>query len=495
MMNELPFGAYEPDKPPLRNTEATLVKNCRPSSSGYSPFNGLSVLSDALTAYCRGAISARDVDGNTYTYAADANSYYKLTTTAFTTANGTTPSAGSGEGYEFAQYGNQVVGVHYSGDASEETQVITLGGAAFADLFTSTLKPRARHVVSLPQKGFIVMGNTYDAVDGNQPQRIWWTAQNDITDADPSATTQSGFQNLPSGDGWVQKLVAHEFVIIFMERAIYRMSYEGPPTLFRFDRLVPNYGCLAPGSIASLGRLAFFLSQDGLKMTDGLEIREIGKNKIDETLLADLDSANLDRVSSCIDPENSLYMMAYPSIASNGTPDKILLYHWGTQRFAIVEQATEFLFLDQTKGYTLETLDTITTDLDALVESLDSRFYTGGNYLVSAFNTDHKLCSFTGSALTAVIETGEAQPFAPYRSIVNEIRPLVDGTSATTTIQIGTRNLLTEAVTWGSALSIDAFGSAKCGVDARYMRMRANISGGFDHAQGLQPDGRRGGLG
>jgi hypothetical protein len=213
------------------------------------------------------------------------------------------------------------------------------------------------------------------------------------------------------------------------------------------------------------------------------------------TLLADLDTGNLDRVSSAVDPETSLYMMAYPSIASNGTPDRILLYHWPTERFALVELDTEFLFLDQTKGYTLETLDTISTSIDALVESLDSRFYTGGNFLMSAFNTDHKLCSFTGSELDAVLETGEIQPFSPRRTILNEIRPLVDGTAATTTLQVGTRNLMTAANSFAAALSLDAHGSAKTGVDARYMRFRANISGGFDHAQGLQIMARAGGLG
>lgn len=492
---DIPFGDYLPDLPDFGNPGATVAKNVRPVAGGYSSVKGLVATSDALTAYCRGAIAARDVDGNAYTYAADANSYYKLTTSSFSAANGTAPSAATGENYEFVQFGNQVVAVHHSGDANEETQVITLGGAAFADLFTSTLKPRARHVTALPQQGFLILGNTYDATDGNQPQRIWWTAQNDITDADPSATTQAGFQDLPSGDGWVQKMVAQEYVTIFMERAIYRMTYEGPPTLFRFDRLIPDYGAMAAGSVSSLGRNIFFLSQDGVKMTDGVSIREIGKNKIDETLLADIDATNLDRISSAIDPLNSLYIMAYPSLASNGSPDKLMLYHWPTDRFSIVEMGMEYLFLDQTKGYTLETLDSIGTDIDAFTESLDSRFYMGGAFLLSAFNADHKLASFTGTALTATIETGEVQPFRGRRGIVNEVRPLVDGTSATVTIEAGTRDLQTESNSYGSAKSVDVFGSAKFGIDARYMRFKANIAGGFDKAMGLQITPKRGGIG
>lgn len=491
----IPIGDYLPDLPAYRNPGALLISNARPIAGGYAPFKDLTVLTDALTLYPRGAIATVDTDGNTRSYAADANSYYKLTTTAWTTANGTAPSAGSGENYEFAQFGNKVVAVHYSGDANEETQVATLGDAAFADLFTSTLKPRARHVTSYEARGFLILGNTYDAVDGSQPQRVWWPAQNDILDADPAANTQAGFQDLSSADGAVQRLIAHEFVTVFMERAIYRMVYEGPPTLFRFERLLTGRGTIAPGSVAEFNRLMFYLDADGIHMTNGIEDKPIGKNKIDRTLMDDIDTTNLDRVSALIDPETDLYMMAYPSGATGATPDRILVYHWPTERFALVDLATEYIFLDQTKGYTVETLDTITTDLDALVESLDSRFYIGGNYLASAFNTDRKLCSFTGSALTAVLETGEAQPFAPNRTIVNEVRPLVDGTAATTTIQVGTRNLHTAANTFAPAVSTDVFGSAKVGVDARYMRFRKNISGGFDTAQGFQIIARRGGQG
>ncbi len=492
---DIPFGDYLPDLPTYRNPGATIITNVRPIAGGYAQFKGLTVLTGALTAYPRGAVAARDASGNTYAYTADADSYYKLSSTAWTTANGTSPSAAAGESYEFVQYGQQVVAVHYSGGVSEETQVINLGGAAFSDLFTSTLKPRARHLCSFEARGFLVLANTWDGTDGAQPQRVWWTKQNDITKADPSAATQSGFQDLPSTDGWVQRLIAHEYVTVVMERAFHRMTYEGPPTLMRFERLLPGRGTIAPGSVAEFQRLMFYLDSDGIHMTNGIEDKPIGKNKIDTTLLADIDTGNLDRISSLIDPITSLYMMAYPSGAAASTPDRILLYHWPTERFAIVDLNTEYIFLDQTKGYTIETLDTITTDLDALVASLDSRFYTGGNYLPSAFNTDRKLCSFTGDPLTAVLETGEAQPFAPNRTICNEARPLVDGTGATTTIQVGTRTLLTGANSFADAVSIDAFGSAKLGVDSRYMRFRANISGGFEFAQGLQIMEKKGGIG
>ena len=138
-------------------------------------------------------------------------------------------------------------------------------------------------------------------------------------------------------------------------------------------------------------------------------------------------------------------------------------------------------------GYSLDGLDSISASLDDLPASLDSPLWQGGQILLGAYNTSHKLGYFTGTAMDAIVETGEAQLFKGQRAHVSAITPFVDGGSSIT-VQVGSRNLQTETVSWGTATSLNAIGKAPVRSNARFHRARVNISGGFTRAQGIEPE-------
>ena len=55
------------------------------------------------------------------------------------------------------------------------------------------------------------------------------------------------------------------------------MSYEGPPTVFRFDKIANDIGCSVPGSVAGIGDMAFFLHKSGFYMVQGAQqLKPIG---------------------------------------------------------------------------------------------------------------------------------------------------------------------------------------------------------------------------
>jgi hypothetical protein len=122
--------------------------------------------------------------------------------------------------------------------------------------------------------------------------------------------------------------------------------------------------------------------------------------------------------------------------------------------------------------------------MDTLAYSLDSRVWTGENFILSGFNSSHKQINFTGAAMDAVLETPEAQLFPGNRADLSLVRPMIDG-SGTVTMQIGTRNLLSDTVTWGTASSVNSAGDCPVRSNARYHRARVNITGGFNDAQGI----------
>lgn len=482
---EIPFPEWTPDLPMLRNPGATVATNCVPAAIGYEDFPSLTAYSSALDARCRGTFSAKANDATDYTFAADNVKLYALAANAFSDASktaGYTTLSDAGH-WEFVKFGNEVIASSFQ----NPLQVIGLGNASFSDLATSTLKPKFRHLAAV--RDFVMGGYSNDATDGDRISRVWWCAIDDSNDWDPDNATQCDWQDFPEGHGGVMKVVGGEYASIFFEESIYRLTYEGSDTIFRSDQVVKDRGTIASGSVIKVGRFTYFLGNDGWYIFDGTDAAPIGRNKIDKTFLNDFDRARKHLMSAAYDPQRSLLMWAYPGAGNGGVNNRILAYRTDLQKFSLIETNTEALVTyHRTPGETVDGANYGNLALDAVEIAVDDPSLTGGTLLMAAFDGDHKLAYFSGPSLTATVETGEAQPFMPQRTFVNAIRPLVEGADATVTVQVGSRETLAEAVSWGSSESLSEIGDANVLVDSRYMRFRTSIAGGFDHAQGVYLD-------
>ncbi len=157
---------WVPDAADLGNPGYISVINAVPGLNSYKPMPAHTVLTDALTAYARGAIDVRDKDLNVFQYAGDATKLYELTGTAWGDV-----SVGGGytnateERWEFARWKNQVLAANWD----ENPQFITLGGANFANL-TTDFKCRRLAVVG----DFVVAANSFDSTDGKVHDRVRW---------------------------------------------------------------------------------------------------------------------------------------------------------------------------------------------------------------------------------------------------------------------------------------------------------------------------------
>ena len=487
----LPFADWLPDIPALENPGATVATNVIPDFKSYRPVPDIAAYSTALDALCRGAFSASNSAGNTYNYAGDTAKLYEVRTAPTDRSKSGGYSTGEDEFWEFVQWGQTAIGTNFT----NPVQSVTLGGAAFADLITSTLKPKARHIAVVGD--FVVLGNTNDATDGDKPTRVWWSGINNSLDFQPAAATQSDNEDLSEADGWVQAIIGGvDYGVVFQERAINRMTYVGAPLVFQFDKVESSRGLLAPNAAINVGRLVYYLSDDGFYVFDGSTSVPIGAGKVDRTFFGELNTQWQTRVRAAADPLAKLVWWAYPDAAGDGTCDSVLIYHWPSQRWAKASIATEVIFSSLTLGYTLEELDAINASLDALSPTLDSRVWTGGKRLLAAFGTTHRLSYFTGSNLAATIETGEFEAAPGQRALLTELRPLVDG--GTITAALATRNIQTETATFGSAVAINANGFVPFRASGRYHRARVSVAaaGTWTHAIGLsdvvaEPQGGR----
>lgn len=480
----VPFGEWLPDLPDRDNPGATEAKGVFAEARSYRPWRDLAILSNALDGACRGAASGSDPNGNYHTFAGDPTKLYKLANATFSDVSKSGGySAGINELWSFANYNNGALLA--AANINDPIQAWTLGtSAAFADL--SATAPRARFLATV--RDFLCAANINSTADGLVPTGVaWGPIGNPAGVWTPSATTQADYQYLATG-GEIVGYVGGEYGIIICRDAIYRQTYVGSPVIFQFDEVSKDKGCVARGSIATIGRYVFFLAEDGFYAFNGEALEPIGARKVDNYFLGHVESSQYDLINATVDPAAKLYIVYYASSGQTAV-DSALIYNWEIRRWSRVEQSVGCVVRLLETGYTLEQLDNISSSIDALPASLDSRRWVGGALQMSAFNNSNQLCTFGGARQAATLETAEAMLSRPRRTHVSGVRSIVDG--GTRTVQLGTRNLPDDSVTWSSAVSPNSrTGVSNFRLDARYHRARVNIAAGgtWEHAQGVDYD-------
>lgn len=477
-----PFMPWLPDLDGLNPEAAMVALGVIPTARGYRPFPGFGVATSAITARAQGAISVRDLAGNIHNFSGDATKLYKMAADGMSWADvsrlaGGAYAAPATGWWMFWQFGTYV----FAYDGVDALQSFNL---ASSTNFAAAAGSPPVAAFGMTVRDFAVALRVAAAHN-----RVQWSGINDATTWVASATTLSDAQDLPDG-GAIMGGVGGEYGVVFQERGITRMSFEGPPTAFRFDKITKNLGVQAEGSINAYEDLAFFRADDGqFMLRGGVELIPIGAEKWDRFLETDIDASNLHRISSAIDPINKLYVMGYPSSSGGGSPDTLFKYHWPTGKASLSRVNHEIIYSAATQsGYTLDGLDSISASIDALPHSLDSRIWTGsGRLLLSGFDTLHQAGFFSGSNLEATIETGDAQLTPGRRSLLRRLRPIIQGSSVTPSVVVRSRNNMHESLSDSAPVSINANGICPFRVNARYHRARVTNPAAhvWEHAIGI----------
>jgi hypothetical protein len=480
------FQEWLPDQPAFENAGATEAKNVIPAQKGYTSFQDLGAVSGATTNDIRGMFAAKDDDGSASLYVGDQAKLY-LFNTPDSSLTDKSKSGGysttSDDRWNFTQFGETILATNFD----DTIQSAVAGGTpVFADLAGSP--PKGKYIATIRDQ--VMVAHTNDS-DGIKPYRLRWSAINNATGW-TVGTGLSGYQDvMDMGD--CTGLVGGEYAIALFSKGIVRGQFVGAPLIYQFDKISTSRGCSVPGSVASIGTTVFFLSDDGFYMLSGSQLIPIGAEKVNRYFLDRFKSANLENVSSAIDPVHQIVVWAYPSVdSSDGSNDELLIYNYILNRWSRAVVSCDALAPLFTAGYSLEGLDNISSSIETLPASLDSPMYMGGRYFFAAAK-DKKVQAFTGDRLAAVIDTGEFQ-VGKNRSLVNTVVPFVTGQDPTVTAQIGSRSLLNDDVTFSTAASVTAEGFVPVRSEGRYHRIRLNITGIWDQAQGVDVDARATGL-
>ena len=463
----LQFTEWLPDQP--ANAGSLIdAKNVFPVSVGYSPFPNAVDFSGAASENLNSVYAAK-FGSEVVIFAGGASKIFKFN--AATEALEDKSKSGGYTGtstWNFALFGAEVLATNHTA----KVQRWTIGSStAFADLAAAA--PIAKFVTVV--RDFVVCANI-----GSTANKVQWSDINDATDWVSGTTSQSDFQIMPDG-GNITGITGGEFGIVFLEKAIARMSYTGSPLFFQFDTISRGLGCIAGGSIAQYGGLSFFLSDDGFYQTDGQSVTGIGNEKIDKYFFNDVLLESIDSMSSSADPKRKIVVWNY---ANNSGGRSILIYNWQLQRWSRASTVATVVGDIATAGTTLEGLGTLGyTDIDTMPASLDARLWVGGKFLFAGAE-DTKIVTFTGSDYNSELITTDVE--VGYNSVVTLARPQIDNGSAT--IKIASRRELDDAVIFGDSSTTSAEGRADLRSAGRYHRLEVSPTGNWTTAMAVDID-------
>jgi len=440
-----------------------------------------------------GTLPAQIVAGTTYYVLSSglSGSAFKVAATPGGTAINTSGGSGtvkctdhfaalsSNAQWQFAQTGNLV----WATQANDLLQVFDLTSAtAFSNSLGSP--PQAAYISVVGR--FLVLSGLLSA-----PYRVQWSGLNNFNASTSwdNATLSSNLQDFPDG-GIVRGVAGGEFGYVFQDQAIRRMSYiPGSAIIFQIERISEDMGLYAPYSIVRSGSTVLFYGNHGFhKIEPGSLPTPIGREKVDRTFLTDLDSSNLQLMIGASDPRSTRAYWAYKSTAgSAGLYDKLIGYDKVLDRFFPVSMIGEYLVGISQTGLTLESLDTLSSSIDALTLTLDA-YSTAVQPEIAQFDVAHKQGFFRGSNLEATIETAE-QGTDGQRIFVNGFRPVTD--AATFYGSCSFRETVQTTPTSTPEIARNSR-TGRCDMrkSTRYSRFKVRIPAGtvWTFASGVEPD-------
>jgi hypothetical protein len=487
MPDVLSFGEYRPDVAPYKSTYSQTAQNVVPRADGYGPWRSFTPYSNPMPGATpnRGFFYARKTDGSVAVFAGTLNKLYELNATNLLwddKSGAAYSNLPSGYHWQFAQFGNFVVAVQ----PNVVPQVFDLSSSAtFSNLGGTP-----------PQSAYVAVVGRFLVLSGllSTPYRIQWSGLNAITTWTPGVNS-SDFQDLPDG-GIVRGVAGGEFGVIFQDSVIRRMVYAvGAPYVFQIDRIAEDKGLLAPYSLIRAGDKIFFLASQGFHgmMSTGIP-EPIGKEKFDRTFFSDYDPAQLQLIIGAADPEGSRVYWSYKSQSgAAGCFDKVLCYDYTLGRASVVAQSGDYIATLSRPGFTLEGLDSVATNIDALAFSLDD-VALSALPKVAIVDSSHRLGFCTGANLEATLDTSE-QALDGRRLRVKGLRPITDATTCYGSI--GVRENTQDTVTFGNEYAVNGKGLCPANVSTRLARARLRIPAGvaWSFASGIEPafapEGRR----
>jgi hypothetical protein len=404
VLAEVLLGEFLPDLAASKSNHLTVANNVRAIANGYGPVGAFQAVTSALSGAFVGGGAFVASDGNATLVAATADDLQK-----YSGSWSTVTSLATTQRWQFAQFGDNAL--FANGGTIGALDLIA------GTVSTPTDAPVANDVFRV--RDFVMAltdTNTAQWCQFNNSS-VWTTGVN-----------QADFQ--PILGGQAVRGLGGEDALILRKNGIDLVTYVGGDLVFQFDEISAEIGCMAAGSVAQVGKAAFFLSERGFMMCDRQTVTPIADEKFNRWFFDTYPRAQIDEMWAAIDPRNSLVLWGMP-----GTPGRIIAYNWVLKRASVIQINFTAIFSAFTANVSIEAVDALYPGgLEAIPISLDDASLSGGNPLLLIVDDANTLGALAGSALEATVQMQNVEPSKGRRSRIRNMRPVTDATSASAVI-------------------------------------------------------------
>lgn len=453
---KLVYGPFLPDLPSHGAPGVSDVANLYPSSGGYRPVGQWVAHTEALPSPCRGASAFVAPSGRVSVIAGTATKLYRQNGLTWDEI-GTGYTLTDGDRWRFVQFGALVIATNTADAPAKinlETDVVAVLGG-------SPPKFEALAVVNNFVVGTRADGQVNKVAWSGENNSEWWTF----------AQRKSDYQELPDG-GEITGIVGGEIGLVLQRNAVRRMAYVGGNVLFRFDKISANVGCASVHSVAQFGELAFWHSFTGFKMWDGVSIKPIGFEKVDNAFASLYGQINYDQMSTAIDGQKGTVCWS--------TGRMMWIYNWLIDRWSIINYAAQIITQRETATPSLDEQDPLVGVLDDDVEGVgldpfDSGRFIGGDPAFYVVNEDAILGTFSGENMAASI-TGRNVEIIEDRDVhIRRVRPMTDAIAGIT-VRIDTRQRLGDGARRTDFTTLQSSGEMATRARGRFASLKLSIS-------------------
>lgn len=402
MANEVAF--YSPDTDPTIPGTLTNVTSMVPSLKGYKGApSGVTGALPALASQAQGALSLKKLDNSTRFVVGTATKLYEASSSSWTDITRTVGGnygVASDARWSFAQYGNTSL-------AANKSDLLQFSNAgAFADV---PLSPKAAYVEVA--NNFTLLANTNEAIYGDSPDRVIWSALGSYTDFVANIATQAGSTRLTSRPGPITAIRRFgSGVVVYKDESMYAGTYVGAPNLWVFNDVPGEIGTPSQNTVVNVGTPEdprhVFMGRNDFYQFDGSRPIPIG-SPLKETVFNEVNQTYINVSYALHDRINSRVYFYYPAGGST-LPNKCVVYHYKANKWGRDDQQIECAAEYITPALTYAGFGVLySTYGSAPSVSYGSAIFASAAPAPAIFKPDHMLYTLTGSSVRCDLTTGD----------------------------------------------------------------------------------------
>ena len=356
----------------------------------------------ALAAECRNAAFGTKLDGSRRIFAGTAAKLYELLTGAWTDVSRAGDyTLGTDDRWYYAQFGDSTLAVNASCVVQRSN-----GTGDFADIATA---PKAIAIETAA--GFVVAFNTDAGTD-------YWhcCAYLDETDWTVALATQATSGRLVSTPGAITAAKAFgDQIVAYKERALYLGRYVGSPSVWQWDMVPGDVGCVGVDAVCDLGGTGqVFVGRSDIMMFDGTRPVSIADGAVRQWFYNTASQRYLYKTVVIHDKQNGLVWIFYADTSST-VCNQGIVYHLAGKRWGKVTQTIECALNYVSAGATIDDLASYGASIGELPDvSLDSQYWQAGGRMMTVMTSAHQLSTLsgiTGPSSMTLFEIGDDEVF------------------------------------------------------------------------------------